>query len=441
MKPKHVVVCLIDAAGARHMSCYGYHRKTTPNIDAVAEEGVIFRKCFSTANYTMSGCGSFHTGRYPENHGAFYLERRLKEDDLTLAETMRRAGYATCGLIYNQYANDYMGFHIGFEHFDNFEGMKPTKKGTAELFEREAEYHARLDKWLKEVQGRQIFAFVHFQPPHEEYEAPKKFRQTWAIPYPGVPRTDASTLMSWEQGKSPYTQQDIDYVRDLYDENMLYADYNVGLVIAKLKELGMWDDTLFILVSDHGEAFMEHGFTLHNTTMYDEMIHVPLVLKFPKGMEPVKKEIDALVEIIDIYPSVADMLGISLPKEYIDGKSFMPLIHGEVDEIKEYNFARSAHYLTPMLSVRTLRYKYIYNQTKETKELYDMTADPLEKSNIIEQNQELAGKFHKLLEPILECYRIARGKQPLSSRIRIFFKRCVFFLKRQGNTIVCKEKE
>ncbi|MDO8681941.1 MAG: sulfatase [Armatimonadota bacterium] len=411
MKPKHVILCLLDAASARHMSCYGYHRKTTPNIDALAEEGVIFRKCFSPANYTICGCGSIHTGRYAENHGVWFLEKRLEDDDLTFAETMRRAGYTTAGWASNLYASSHMGYNIGFEHFDDFtNGAHGHTPARDDMYGQEQEYHARFGKWLEETSERRTFAYIHFMPPHEEYEAPEKFRFKWAKPYPGAPNTKAQTLMNWEQGKAPYTQQDIDYVRDLYDEYFLYADYNVGLVIEKLKELGMWDDTLFILLSDHGEAFMEHGFTLHNTTMYDEMIHVPLVIKLPKGMEPKRKDIDALVELIDIYPTVADMLGIELPEGTVDGKSLLPLMQGTADKIKDYSFSRSAHSVTPILSVRTLKHKYIYNQMTGKSELYDLEKDPLEKTDVILDNKKIAANLHTLLKPALEYYRKERGE-------------------------------
>lgn len=407
MKPKYVIVCLLDAAGAKHMSCYGYDRKTTPNIDKVAAEGVIFRKCFSPADYTMSGCGSFHTGRYAEHHGAFYLERRLKDDDLTFAETMRRAGYTTAGWSANPFANSYMGFDIGFDYYENFpEDMEDKRKrGADDMSELEQEYHRQITKWLDEVDDKNAFAYIHFLPPHGDYETPPKFLYTWAKPEYAVPDTTGDTLMAWEQGKKPYTQNDIDYVRDLYDENMLYADYNVGIVIDQLKQRGMWDDTLFIVTADHGEAFMEHGFTLHNTTLYDEMIHIPLIMKLPKGDQPVRKDITAIVELIDIYPTVADMLSVTLPEGSVDGKSLLPLIDGEAIHVKEYTFSRSAHFITPILSVRTDKFKYVYNQMTGKRELYDLESDPLERIDVIAENQSLADEFQALLEPALEYYR------------------------------------
>ncbi|MDO8587878.1 MAG: sulfatase [Armatimonadota bacterium] len=413
MKPKHVIVCLIDAAGAGHMSCYGYHRKTTPNIDALAADGIIFRRCFTPGDFTMVGCGSFHTGRYAEGHGAYYLERRLKDDDLTFAETMRRAGYVAGGFSANTYANSYMGFHVGFDHFDDMkEGLKGSRqRGTDEMYECEQRCHERFNAWMEQAAGQSVFAYVHFQPPHGDYEAPMSFRYRWANPAHWIPNTSADALEAWEQGKAPFTQQDVDYVRDLYDENMFYADYNVGLVIRKLKDLGVWDDALFIALSDHGEAFMEHGFTLHNTTLYDEMIHVPLILKRPKGMDFECKDIDALVELIDIYPTVAEMIGVELPNGTVDGKSFLPLLTGEADKIKDYTLSRSAHNLTPILSVRTLKHKYIFNQMTGTRELYDLESDPLEKSNIMDGNSSLAAELHKLLEPALEYYRKEIEKQ------------------------------
>ena len=407
MRPRHVIVCLIDAAAVKHMSLYGYHRKTTPNIDALASEGVLFRKCFSPANYTMAGCGCFHTGRYAENHGAFYLERRLKPDDLTFAETMRRAGYTTLGWSENMYSNSYMGYDIGFDRFDDMKdcGEKSRKRGTEELSELELQMHARFKAALEQIAGGSLFAYLHFLPPHGDYETPKRFLYTWAKPEHAIPDTTGETLMGWEQGRKPYTQRDVEYVRDLYDENMLYADHNVGLVIDRLKESGVWEETLFILMSDHGEAFMEHGFTLHNTTLYDEMIHVPLVMKLPAGVNAAVRDVGALVEIIDIYPSVADLLGVCLPEGTVDGRSFMPLVTGKAGSIKDYTLSRSAHSVTPILSVRTERHKYIFDQRTYKRELYDLLADPLEKTNIIGENGELASELHRLLAPALEYYR------------------------------------
>lgn len=404
MSGSNIVICLMDAATTHHMSCYGYNRKTTPNIDAFAKKSVFFKNAFSQACYTMSSSGSLNTGLYAEHHEIYQVGPGLPDSFTTMAEIMKANGFATAMFCTNGFANAEYGFAQGYDYCPSLKGNDRSGK-TPYLMGGEMILQQSVNDWLEKNRNNRIFAYIHLIPPHSNYEPADKFLKKWAIPYEGAPKTDADTLIAMQNGHKPHTQKDVEYIRDKYDENMLYADYNVGLLIDKLKSLELWDNTLFIVIADHGEAFMEHGDFLHNTTLYDEMIHIPMIFKFPKEVRTHNKVVNGIVESIDIIPTLADLCGIQLTHP-IDGKSLTSLVFTDQKSIKDYTFSRSAHGITPKLSVRSRQYKYIYNMMKDSRELYDLGKDPGEKTNIADTKPLVARSMHDLLKDRIAYYRL-----------------------------------
>lgn len=403
MAKSNIVICLMDAATTHRMSCYGYNRKTTPNIDALAKKSVFFKNAFSQACYTVSSSGSLNTGLYAERHETYKAGPALPESFTTMAEVMKANGFATAMFCTNGFANAEYGYAQGYDYCPNLKGDWGSRQDPY-LMGREAILQQSAADWLEKNKSNRIFAYVHFIPPHQNYEPADKFLNKWAIPYEGAPKTDANTLMAMQRGQKPYTQKDVDYIRDKYDEHMLYADYNTGLLIDKLKSLELWDNTLFIVISDHGEAFMEHGDFLHNTTLYDEMIHIPMIFKFPKEIRTHNNVVGGIVESIDIFPTLADLCGIQLTNS-VDGKSLTPLVFTDQESIKDYTFSRSAHGMTPILSVRDRQYKYIYNMMRDNRELYDLKKDPGEKTNIAKKKPLIVESMHNLLKDEIAYYQ------------------------------------
>jgi len=216
---------------------------------------------------------------------------------------------------------------------------------------------------------------------------------------------DASlkTLKEIDNGHLKISQRGLQYLQALYDEGLRFADYQVQLVVEKLCHLDLLEKTIVIIASDHGEAFYQHKRMLHSSTVYEELIQIPLIIKFPPYFNASNYTITALVESIDIMPTLLELLNISYQEELFDGKSLAPLISIPDSHHKEYIYSRSAGE-SPLLCLRGKRYKYIlhiYPYLKEKDfshdELYDLRFDRAEKKNLIKNRPRVAMRLRKHL--------------------------------------------
>ncbi len=394
VKKWNVVIALIDAAGADHMSVYGYHKKTTPNLERLAKESVVFTNAYAPAPYTISSMGSFYTGLYPHHHGIVDLGPKLGADVVTLAQVVKKAGLPTFGFTGNRLGGSLGGYDKGFDRFVQFQELKDTPTWDKR--------QPMILNWLdSERPSGRFFLFVHYVPPHALYNPPAPFKGTFSTGYTGpIDPNGQHVLADIDSGKLKVSPADLQHIADCYDDNMLYADYLVGQLMDKLRQLKLWDNTLFILIADHGEAFGEHGRMQHNSTDYDEMTHVPLMVRFPKKLvKPIRT--DALVcSAADMLPTLADVLGVSDAPRNMDGLSWLPVIAGKGKEIRSEVLMRSTTN-KPIWGLRTKQFKYLYNAQTGGRELYDMRADPKEKKNILADKPDVAQKMHKRMEELV----------------------------------------
>jgi arylsulfatase A-like enzyme len=173
-----------------------------------------------------------------------------------------------------------------------------------------------------------------------------------------------------------------------YDASLRYADWAVGEVEALLRRAGVFDDTLFIVTSDHGEAFGEHGYVFHSCGLYDELVHVPLLMKFPRGERP-RARVAALTQTVDLLPTVFDLLRVPAPAEQVQGRSLVPLLTGDAEKVHDYVFARDGGE-APSYLVRSLNSALILYQGGKLRALYDLDAAPLQTRNVIDEQPERA---------------------------------------------------
>jgi len=400
----NVVICVIDACGAGHMGLYGYHRKTTPYLDEIAKESLLFSNFQAAASNTSVSMGSFFTGLYPHHHRIYRGHEMLDESITAMGEIMKTAGFRTIGFSGNRLGGSLHGFERGFDRFTEFQDM-PTLRGKWNLCQE------MIFSWIeKEAKDERFFLFVHYVPPHGPYLPPPPLRGTWSknLEVLSFYKGD-KTLMAVDAGRIKMTESDLLCIRDCYDDNVLYADYLVGSLKEKLEEEGLYENLLFIVVSDHGEAFMEHGRLLHNTTVYEEMVHVPFLIHFPTD-EVKPGKVDALAETVDILPTLTDLFGVERELDRVDGVSLLPLITGDAPKIKDYLLTRTV--AEPAVwGLRDERYKYIYytpclsppwwRPVKESAELYDLIADPAEKRNILNAKPRVAKRMHNKLMELL----------------------------------------
>jgi arylsulfatase A-like enzyme len=365
-----VVVYLVDTLRADHTTVYGYSRDTTPELQGFAADGVVFDQAISHASWTKPAVASLFTSLLPGRHRAVQLRDQLDPGYVTLAEMMQAKDYATGAaiansVIYGQGTN----FEQGFDFYAGLhgEGDRPSK-----LVEAAGVVDAAL-RWLDARRGFPTFLYVHTMDPHVPYAPPPPFdRKYEPHPTPQHPAVDPRTDYREPKDRERMVAQ--------YDGDVAYGDQEFGRFVRELKGRGLYDDALVVFLADHGEEFLDHGQFLHGKSVFDELIRVPLVVKFPGGRDAGTR-VGQQVQVVDVLPTVLQSQGLPVPEPPdIAGRPLQSVIRGKgpeppaVSEISHRGFV--AH------GMRTRRDKYVRRFSPEEDELYfDLTRDPAEKEN------------------------------------------------------------
>lgn len=371
----NVLLFTLDTTRADHLGCYGYPNIRTPNIDGLAAEGVLFRNATAQAPLTLVSHSSIFTGTYPFVHGVrdnggFYLG----PEKITLAELLKQKGWATSAFVGAFVLDSRWGLNQGFDHYyDNFDFAKYKRIGLDSVQREGGEVVKAFFDWFKTNGDRRFFSWIHFFDPHTPHMPPEPYKSE----YSGQP---------W----------------GLYDGEIAYVDSLIGKVLKSLREKGILDKTIIVVAADHGESLGEHGESSHAFFVYDATVSVPLILKLPDSNSKAKI-IDVQVENVDIMPTLLDLLGIAVPKE-VQGRSLAPLLAGSRagDDRMAYSesyYPRYHYGWSELKSLRTASYQYIQAPRPE---LYDLVRDPMEMTNIFEQNSSLAERFIQEMKRIQE---------------------------------------
>ncbi len=387
----NLVVCSLDAARADHLGCYGYPRDTTPNLDRLARQSLVFREHFTQYVSTKPSVASLLTSQYSDTHLATE-DRTMLEGTFTLVRGLRAAGFRTVLFSSNPNASPGMGIGRDFQEIYDQTDIKPLVRRWEELT-RPDPLLTLIGSWLKQHGRSRFFAYIHFDPPHQPYLQPAEMTALFAGRQPPnfqpgdypFPVGDKKTLATAAHPPLP------EWI-NLYDANLRYADWAVGELERLLKEAGVFEHTLFIVTADHGEAFGEHGYIWHERGVYDELTHIPLIVKWPGESGPARS-VPALTESVDLLPTVFDLFRIRYPREGVQGRSLLPLIAGIADRVHDYVFCRSDG-KPPSYLVRSLRYTLILYGNGKWRALYDLGADPGERHDIIAEQR---GEAERLL--------------------------------------------
>ncbi|MCZ6596699.1 MAG: sulfatase [Planctomycetota bacterium] len=389
-----VVLVVLDALHAGHVSHLGYERETTPNLDALAAEGVTFTCAIAPAPYTLATIPSILTGRLPETHGLVSRPGRLPAAEITLTELLAGAGYRTRGAVANMNGGKSHGLDQGFEEFVEVfraeDGRSVDWVADGEEFHlpRAADFPPIVERWLAEADERPLFLYAHILEPHEPYTPPSEFQQLFLDPaYEGIFGVAESEIIKQARRREvELGPEDVEALTALYDANLRYADDAVGRILDQLKEAGLYDQALIIVTSDHGEAFWQHGEQGHNTLLYDEMLRVPLVVKFPSGTGQVGVRVDAMVSPMDVLPTVCEVLDLPHPGRPLDGTSLWTAVRNPTANEGRKIYLRSNH-RKPHLGLRTNVHKTIVYREKGSErpvnvERFDLVADPDESEDV-----------------------------------------------------------
>ncbi|HEY2946337.1 MAG TPA: sulfatase, partial [Vicinamibacteria bacterium] len=377
----NVLLVVLDAAGARHFHGYGYPRKTTPEIDRIADEGVLFERAFTPAVFTLAAMSSLWTGLPPDrSHRGVAYDAPLPEGPPTLAERLTARGIHTAGFVANGMAGVSFGLHRGFTEFHEIYRDRGRR---AEAFLQV------LPDFFEANKGRRFFAYAHFREPHFPYDPEPPFDARFG---PDGPLTmDDRRFAAWytrvnARKTTPTPEQAAHLVR-LYDGNLAYADEVVGALRRRLEQEGLWDRTVVIVCADHGEALLEHGFISHGQQLYEESTWIPLVIRFPKG--PRRVRVTGLVDLLGLAPTIADVFGL----DGGDG-SLLPLVFGAPG--KDAIFSRTVGE-KPQYAVRDGRFSFIFNTRYGQQELYDLEKDTAEQVNVVEDRPVVAAYYRQAL--------------------------------------------
>jgi arylsulfatase A-like enzyme len=392
----NLVICVIDAGRADHVGCYGYPRPTTPSIDQLAKESVVFRDHFATFPSTKPSTASLFTGLYPGTHRI--VERRTLDDTtFTLAKGLKAAGFRTAFFSSNAAASPEVGIGGDFEQVF----VSPSARGRAkkeriglpedDLWRTPEGLTEVFGEWLSGARGSRFFAYCHFLPPHTPYQAPDELKALFAG---DSPPTVQQRGFEFPEAAPPYGGHKPFGPRQwaaLYDANMRWADGGVGEVVRLLRERDLLDNTLLIVTSDHGEAFGEHGYIYHSHAVYDEFLHVPLLIRFP-GPQRLVGDVAALTQTVDLLPTVLDLYRASDPGEKVQGNSVLPLLDGRKSKLRDYVFATCAE-PWPSYLVRDSAWSLILWRGGKLRALYDLRGDPAQIQNVIDGHPETAARM------------------------------------------------
>ena len=366
---RNVLLISIDTCRADHLSCYGYKSKTTPNIDALAAEGILFENVISPVPITLPAHSAMLTGTIPPYHGVHanvggYL---ADESNITLAEILKDAGFATTAVISAFVLDSQFGIDQGFDsYYDRFEGSLEAEA----IEQRQAEQTTGLAiDWLEQNKDRRFFFFLHYYDPHTPYEPPEPFAARFAA--------------------------------DPYVAEIAYTDHYIGKVLAKLKELDLYDSTLIIVTADHGEMRGEHGELTHRYFIYQGAVKVPLIFKVPGQNKAVR--IESMAGLIDIVPTVCGLLNIKTPKNIqgldLFGASKGKNTSGQGRHIYCESLTPTNYKANSLLGMLNDRYKYIQTTRPE---LYDLISDPGESNNLFEKQPQRARIMQDKLAQMLQ---------------------------------------
>ena len=399
---RNIVICVLDAARPDHLGCYGYPRATTPNIDRLAQESLVFDQHYCQHTQTKASTASLFTSQHPPTHAA-YRERRLDRSALTMASGLKAAGYHTAFFASNIWLTPDRGLAAGFEHVRAMSRGPAGRPGRAARGARPVRMDrspesllAQLRDWLASRPPLPFFAYLHFLPPHSPYGDPAEAKQLFeGDEAPRLRRGRLPFREIRDEGRPPAHESPGPELVNLYDANLRKADWAVQQVVDLLTEAEVLDKTLFVLTADHGEAFGEHGYRFHAQCPYDEAVRVPLLMRFPGEASPVGR-VGALTQAVDLLPTLFDLLQLPYPQESVQGRSLLPLLTGQADDINEYVFSQTEGE-PPCYVIRDLRFSLLLYQGGRLRALYDTQSDPWQTRNLIDELPEEASRLTEAL--------------------------------------------
>jgi arylsulfatase A-like enzyme len=416
---RNVILLVLDTLRADHLGTYGYDRPTSPELDRLAREGVVFEHAVSQAPWTKPSVASLLTGKYAHEHGVRTEHDALSADVGNMARELRRHGFRTAAFTSNPWVTPEFGFDNGFDHFFQSARMSGVQMTLAfglvsrlemrlrqvgvsidltdllrspiEHYPTNVERDRRLTdemlRWLDEHHSERFFVYAHLIGPHTPYRPPEEYASRFRDPswdpesIPTIPPRRARSIFSRAH---PLDETSLQMLIAQYDAAIAFTDSLVGEIRRGLERLNVLDDSILIVTSDHGEEFYEHGSWTHWHSLYDEATHVPLIMRLPSVLQPSRRK--EPVMLVDVYPTVGGLLGIDLAGKRLDGEN----LFGTSVVSRSVVYSEYAHYLggsyrSRMALQGSLKLIETVDEARNESldELYDHGSDPAEKRNLL----------------------------------------------------------
>lgn len=413
--PKNVILISLDTVRRDRLSAYGYAKPTSPALRRVAEQGVRYERAVTVSPWTIPSHYTLFTGLYPNRHGVWDYNQALDEGIPTLAQLLAAGGMRTFAIVSSKAIKSAKSFGRGFERFRYISEWSTAPNGQRLIRDSGAEVTDLGLFWLDEIGDAPFFLFLHYYDAHSDYSPQPRFREEFVEPYAGELEGHTAELLRVRKGTLQLDAADVAFLSQLYDAELRQLDDEIDRVTRYMEEHGLDENTLLVIVSDHGEEFMEHGKILHGTSYYDETIAIPLILRgpgLPRGLR-----VEALTSLIDLPPTILSLLGhevppsmqgIDLSADWAPGRSRArrPFVFAEADWKNE----------VPALyrMVRDGGYKLIFNTRDESVELYDMDADPAETRDVSQKLPERTAHMRAAARNYMSDEYRAEPTEPLS---------------------------
>jgi len=384
--PDVIIIVVADALRADRLSCYAAYQADgqpavpTPHIDSLAQDGVLYRYMNTQSAWTKPSVATLLSSLYPSTHRALTEEDILPDAVLTLPEILATHGYHTVGFVANTNLFHELNFQQGYQEYYDLDPAESTFIRHGDRFYQEAErVNWRVLPWVEAHHDQRFFMYIHYMDPHDPY---------FIHPYDGRSFHSEDKVPAW-------------LLRDIYDGEIAYFDQHFGNLLATLKRLGLYDQALIIFTADHGEEFYEHQGWAHGKTLYQEIMNVPLIIKYPGNARAGTVD-EGLARMLDVAPTVLDVAGIA-PPATMQGVSLRlpPTSPARTRPV----FAEDPIW-AGVMAIRTTRYKLIQVTTGDPRgrgqtQLYDLEVDPGETINLAPRRPDLVAQLDTDLRRIL----------------------------------------
>jgi len=422
----NIILIIVDAARADHFSCYGYNKETTPNIDHIAKEGVLYEQAISPAGWTLPSHTSLFTGNYVSKHGVHNENHIFGTQLPTMPEVLKNNGYHTVGFCTNDWISDATGLTRGFVEYHNYHFSNLTNKVKKVVSviknkgkdDRAFEINKDVKDWINDyLFDHPFFMFIHYGELHLPYHIPRPYNRKF-LPS-GM--TYRSAIKVNQDPKAYYdelvqmNQRDFEISKGLYDSALAYVDDRVGQLYEFLEEKGILENTIFIITSDHGESLGDHQHFDHYYVLYDTLLKVPFIIRYPRVFSPGSREKN-MVQTLDILPTLAEVLdlkdsgleqmqGIPLtagssskpPRTFTISERYQDL-KGRKNSYPDRDLSHLVKFERDRkIAIRTEKYKLIHSMNYKS-ELYDLENDPGEETNIIYEKEDIASQLRQSID-------------------------------------------